>query len=100
MSLWSKLTLYVCTSARIGEHLEATRRAKSGRGLHRRVRDLVFRDNAPGWKIIDRRGRDQDMKVSVFRNERGEVEVAVQIVRDVKNMTWTPHKQCISTRLA
>ncbi|KAL2041983.1 hypothetical protein N7G274_005171 [Stereocaulon virgatum] len=67
---WAKIQLYVFTSARVGEYIESTCRAGSGRGLY--YRDMTF---------------------GVFRNERGEAEFAIQVVRDAKNMTLTPEKR-------
>ncbi|KAL2050086.1 hypothetical protein ABVK25_009696 [Lepraria finkii] len=67
---WAKIQLYVFTSARVGEYIESTCRAGSGRGLY--YRDMTF---------------------GVFRNEHGKAEFAIQVVRDAKNMTWTPEKR-------
>ncbi|KAK3169331.1 hypothetical protein OEA41_008714 [Lepraria neglecta] len=67
---WAKIQLYVFTSARVGEYIESTCRAGSGRGLY--YRDMTF---------------------GVFRNEHGKAEFAIQVVRDAKNMTLTPEKR-------
>lgn len=37
VDLWAQIQLYVFTSARVGEYIESTCRAGSGRGLHYRV---------------------------------------------------------------
>jgi len=36
------------------------------------------------------------MTFGVFRNEHGKAEFAIQVVRDTKNMTWTPEKRFVS----
>lgn len=36
------------------------------------------------------------MTFEVFRNEHGKAEFAIQVVRDAKNMTWTPEKRFAS----
>ena len=33
------------------------------------------------------------MTFGVFRNEYGNAEFAIQVVRDPKSMTWTPEKR-------
>lgn len=38
------------------------------------------------------------MTFGVFRNEHGKAEFAIQVVRDAKNMTWTPEKRFVSNR--
>jgi hypothetical protein len=40
IEVWAKIQLYAFTSARVGEYLESTCRAGSGRGLHFRVSAL------------------------------------------------------------
>ncbi|RMZ92010.1 hypothetical protein DV736_g736, partial [Chaetothyriales sp. CBS 134916] len=70
VSMWSETLDYGFTSARIGEYLESTACANSGRGLYHR--DITF---------------------IVFRNEHGEPEFAAQLKRDAKNTTWTPDKR-------
>ncbi|KAK5188855.1 hypothetical protein LTR96_010859 [Exophiala xenobiotica] len=70
VSTWSETLDYGFTSARVGEYLESTARANSGRGLYHR--DIIF---------------------IVFRNEHGKPEFAAQLTRDAKGMTWTPDKR-------
>ncbi|KAJ4507506.1 hypothetical protein HRR83_004084 [Exophiala dermatitidis] len=70
VSTWSETLDYGFTSARVGEYLESTARANSGRGLYHR--DIIF---------------------IVFRNEHGQPEFAAQLTRDAKGMTWTPDKR-------
>jgi len=36
------------------------------------------------------------MTFGVFRNEHRKAEFAIQVVRDAKNMTWTPEKRFVS----
>lgn len=36
------------------------------------------------------------MTFGVFRNEHRKAEFAIQVVRDAKNMTWTPEKRFAS----
>lgn len=67
---WADLMAIVCSSARVGEYIESSCRAGSGRGLH--YKDVTF---------------------AVFRNEHRNAEFAVQVVRDAKNMTTTPDKR-------
>lgn len=35
----------------------------------------------------------QDVKFGVFRNEHGNAEFAMQVVKDAKGMTFTPSKR-------
>ena len=44
---WAKIQLYVFTSARVGEYIESTCRAGSGRGLHYRV-STIHRESSLG----------------------------------------------------
>ncbi|KAK7422901.1 hypothetical protein QQZ08_009350 [Neonectria magnoliae] len=67
---WADFMAIVCSSARIGEYIESTCRAGSGRGLYYK-----------------------DVKFGVFRNEHGNAEFAIQLVRDAKGMTHTPDKR-------
>ncbi|KAL8296236.1 hypothetical protein RB600_001635 [Gaeumannomyces tritici] len=67
---WADFMAIVCSSARIGEYIESTCRAGSGRGLYYK-----------------------DVKFGVFCNEHGNAEFAVQIVRDAKGTTYTPDKR-------
>ena len=39
------------------------------------------------------------MTFGVFRNEHGDAEFAIQVVRDAKSMTWTPEKRLFSKNL-
>ncbi len=50
LDTWAKIQLYVFTSARVGEYIESTCRAGSGRGLYYRV-SAVRR-----WKRCSHRG--------------------------------------------
>ncbi|KAM9874786.1 hypothetical protein VDGL01_11107 [Verticillium dahliae] len=67
---WAFYMATVCSSARIGEYIESTCRPGSGRGLY--YKDVMF---------------------GVFRNEQGNTEFAVQLVRDAKGMTHEPDKR-------
>ncbi|KAL8396616.1 hypothetical protein RB594_003623 [Gaeumannomyces avenae] len=67
---WADFMAIVCSSARIGEYIESTCRAGSGRGMYYK-----------------------DVKFGVFRNEHGNAEFAIQLVRDAKGMTHTPDKR-------
>ncbi|KAK0747306.1 hypothetical protein B0T21DRAFT_300960, partial [Apiosordaria backusii] len=67
---WADLLAIVCSSARVGEYIESTCRAGSGRGLY--YRNVTF---------------------GVFLNEHGNAEFAVQLVRDAKGMTDAPDKR-------
>ncbi|KAG6901097.1 hypothetical protein C0995_000798 [Termitomyces sp. Mi166 len=69
-TFWAELQLYAFTSGRVGEYIESTARAGSGRGL--RYRDVSF---------------------SIFRNEYGDAEFAMQVVKDAKGMTFMPCKR-------
>ncbi|KAK2022058.1 hypothetical protein LX32DRAFT_574259 [Colletotrichum zoysiae] len=66
---WAALMSIVCSAARIGEYIESTCRLNSGCGLY--YKDVTF---------------------GVFRNEHGNAEFAIQLVRDAKGMTHTPDK--------
>ncbi|KAJ7648133.1 hypothetical protein FB45DRAFT_1102841 [Roridomyces roridus] len=70
VDFWAELQLYAFTSGRVGEYIESTARAGSGRGL--RYRDVSF---------------------SIFRNEYGDAEFALQVVKDAKGMTFMPCKR-------
>ncbi|KAL2273120.1 hypothetical protein FJTKL_04930 [Diaporthe vaccinii] len=67
---WAILMANVCSSSRIGEYIESSCRANSGRGLY--------------YKNVE---------FGVFRNEDGNAEFAVQITRDAKGMTYEPDKR-------
>ncbi|EJT68897.1 hypothetical protein, variant [Gaeumannomyces tritici R3-111a-1] len=67
---WADFMAIVCSSARIGEYIESTCRAGSGRGMY--YKDVTF---------------------GVFRNEHGNAEFAIQLVRDAKGMTDNPDKR-------
>ncbi|KAG8874535.1 hypothetical protein FRB98_008358, partial [Tulasnella sp. 332] len=69
VDFWAELQLHGFTSGRVGEYIESTARAGSGRGL--RYRDVSF---------------------SIFRNEYGDAEFAMQVVKDAKGMTFMPCK--------
>ncbi|KAI0029622.1 hypothetical protein K488DRAFT_56022 [Vararia minispora EC-137] len=68
--LWDGIVLNVFTSARVGEFIESTAREGSGRGLHYRDVSFVF-----------------------FRNEDGNAEFAMEIVKDAKGMTASPGRR-------
>ncbi|KAK0641769.1 hypothetical protein B0T16DRAFT_431464 [Cercophora newfieldiana] len=68
---WADFLSIVCSSARIGEYIESTCRAGSGRGLYYKV-NVTF---------------------GVFLNEHKNAEFAVQLVRDAKGMTNAPDKR-------
>ncbi|KAL1847875.1 hypothetical protein Plec18170_008285 [Paecilomyces lecythidis] len=70
VSIWAQMLLYVFSSARQCEYLEGASRANSERGLYCR-----------------------DMKLGVIRNEIGEPELALQVVKDAKGMSDTPEKR-------
>lgn len=42
IEVWAEIQPHAFTSARVGEYLESTCRAGSGRGLHYRVSDFGF----------------------------------------------------------
>ncbi|KAH0541585.1 hypothetical protein FGG08_003933 [Glutinoglossum americanum] len=67
---FAALILFIYTSGRVGEYFESTCRRGSGRGLL--------------YKHID---------FAIFKNERGEAELAIRAIRDAKGMTNTPHKR-------
>ncbi|KAF8652167.1 hypothetical protein AX16_004524 [Volvariella volvacea WC 439] len=67
VDLWAEIQLNVFTSARVGEYIESTARAGSGRGL--RYRDVSF---------------------GIFRNEYGDPEFAMQVVKDAKGLEERP----------
>ncbi|KAF9645059.1 hypothetical protein BDM02DRAFT_3190050 [Thelephora ganbajun] len=67
VDLWAEIQLNVFTSARVGEYIESTARAGSGRGL-----------------------RYQDVSFGIFRNEYGDAEFAMQVVKDAKGMIFLP----------
>ncbi|KAH7141572.1 hypothetical protein B0J13DRAFT_637362 [Dactylonectria estremocensis] len=67
---WGLLLGNVYSSSRIGEYIEFTCRAGTGRGLH--FKDLTF---------------------VIFINETRAPEFAIQLTRDAKNMTSTPDKR-------
>ncbi|KDN70506.1 hypothetical protein CSUB01_07951 [Colletotrichum sublineola] len=71
---WAALMSIVCSAARIGEYIESTSRSNSGRGLYYKV-------------------SNEDVTFGVFRNEHGNAEFAIQLVRDAKGMTHTPDKR-------
>ncbi|KAK0621131.1 hypothetical protein B0T17DRAFT_276620 [Bombardia bombarda] len=64
---WAQFLAMVCSSSRIGEYIESSCRAGSDRGMY--------------------------YKFAVFRNEHGNKEFAIQLVRDAKNLTHTPGKR-------
>ena len=41
----------------------------------------------------------QDVAFGVFRNERGEAELEIQVVKDAKGMTFTPSKRLVAITL-
>jgi len=62
--------LCIYTSARVGEYFESNAHPGSGRGLLYKDIDFV-----------------------VFRNGKGNAELAIRVVRDAKGRTDTPHKR-------
>ncbi|KAG8980964.1 hypothetical protein FRB95_000474 [Tulasnella sp. JGI-2019a] len=70
VDLWAEIQLNIFTSARVGEYIESTARAGSGRGLC--YRDVSF---------------------TIFRNEHGDAEFAMQVVKDAKGMTFLPSRR-------
>ncbi|KAI9773770.1 MAG: hypothetical protein M1839_002003 [Geoglossum umbratile] len=66
---FAALVLFIYTSGRVGEYFESGCRQGSGRGLLYKHIDFV-----------------------IFRNERGEAELAIRATRDAKGMTNKPHK--------
>jgi protein associated with RNAse G/E len=91
--VWAEIQLHAFTSARIGEYLESTCRAGSGRGLHYRVSVLSrYWVTHTVLKYIE-----QDIAFGVFRNENGKAEFAMQVVKDAKGMTFTPGRRLVST---
>jgi len=70
VDLWVEFQLNVFTSARVGEYIESTSRAGSGRGL--RFRNVTF---------------------AVFLNEDGNAESAMHVIKDAKGMTFTLSKR-------
>ncbi|KAJ4469605.1 hypothetical protein J3R30DRAFT_3303908 [Lentinula aciculospora] len=67
VGLWAEIQLNVFTSARVGEYIESSARAGSGQGLH--FRDVSF---------------------GILRNEYGDPEFTMQVVKDGKGMTFMP----------
>ncbi|EXK83429.1 hypothetical protein FOQG_12291 [Fusarium oxysporum f. sp. raphani 54005] len=67
---WGLLLGNTYSSSRIGEYIESSCRAGTGRGLY--FKDLTF---------------------VTFINEEGIPEFAIQLTRDAKNMTSTPNKR-------
>ncbi|KAF2652842.1 hypothetical protein K491DRAFT_663130 [Lophiostoma macrostomum CBS 122681] len=71
---WGLTLAILYSSARIGEYIESTARRGSGRGLRYKV-------------------RSQDLMVIAFLNEDNRPELAMQLTKDAKNMTNTPHRR-------
>ncbi|KID85245.1 hypothetical protein MAJ_11226, partial [Metarhizium majus ARSEF 297] len=67
---WALPLSSVFSTARIGEYIESTARAGSGRGLH--YRDLMF---------------------ICLRNSFGQPELAIQLTKDAKNMSNAPNSK-------
>ncbi|KAH7409779.1 hypothetical protein DE146DRAFT_732671 [Phaeosphaeria sp. MPI-PUGE-AT-0046c] len=67
---WGLTLAILYSSARIGEYIESTARRGSGRGL-----------------------RYKDLMVVAFLNEDNRPELAMQLTKDAKNMTNTPHRR-------
>ncbi|KAH7113182.1 hypothetical protein B0J11DRAFT_619325 [Dendryphion nanum] len=67
---WGLTLAILYSSARIGEYIESTARRGSGRGL-----------------------RYKDLMVIAFLNEDNRPELAMQLTKDAKNMTNTPHRR-------
>jgi hypothetical protein len=95
VDVWAEIQLNVFTSARVGEDIESTCRAGPGRGLHYRVSaplsgedcSLIAGERSDPTHVV------QDITFGVFCNEHGKAEFAMQVVRDVKGMTFTPEKR-------
>ena len=68
--MWALIMACVFSSSRIGEYVESTCRLGTRRGLY--YRDVIC---------------------GVFRNEQGQPEIAIQLKRDAKGMTFTPDKR-------
>lgn len=88
---WADLLAIVCSSARVGEYIESTCRAGSGRGLYYRVSITEY----PHCRVIVQADEEipQNVTFGVFLNEHGNAEFAVQLVRDAKGMTDNPAKR-------
>lgn len=88
-------TLFVYTPSRVGEIFESNMRRGSGRGLLYKVR----RPCHPTWDGPVLTTRTQDVVFVVFKNEKGEAELAVRATRDAKGFTNKPHKRLVERRL-
>ncbi|PQE10450.1 RTC4-like domain-containing isoform 2 protein [Rutstroemia sp. NJR-2017a BBW] len=73
---WALTLAIVYSSARIVDYIESLARGGSGRGL-----------------------RYKDIMVIVFLNEDDRPELAMQLTKDAKNMTNTPHRRAVSRPL-
>ena len=88
-------TLFVYTPSRVGEIFESNMRRGSGRGLLYKVR----RPCHPTWDGPVLTTRTQDVVFVVFKNEKGEAELAVRATRDAKGFTNKPHKRTVDRKL-
>jgi hypothetical protein len=86
--------LCIYTSARVGEYFESNAHPGSGRGLLYKVRADPL--NRVPKVIQNYADHEQDIDFVVFRNGKGNAELAIRVVRDAKGRTDTPHKRCVS----
>jgi hypothetical protein len=92
VEVWGEIQLNVFTSARVGEYIESTCRAGSGRGLYFQVSALSGSDHCWVIFLIDIHVA-QGITFGLFRNKHGKAEFAMQVVKDAKGMTFTPDKR-------
>ena len=75
----------------MGEYIESTCRAGSGRGLYFQVSTLSGSDHCRVIFLIDIHVV-QDITFRLFRNKHRKAEFAMQVVKDAKGMTFTPNE--------
>ena len=85
------LVNFIYTPARVGEIFESASRLSSGRGLLYEVSLLSCLRMGPELCSL----LEQDVVFVIFKNEKGEAELAVRTTRDAKGFTNKPHKRSV-----
>ena len=88
--------LLIYSSARVGEYFESNMRRGSGRGLLYEVSGLILQSTADQESSRELRlCYKQTIDFVIFKNEKGEAEIDVRVIRDAKGFSKTPHKRLL-----
>jgi len=80
--------LFIYSSALVGEYLESNLGRGSGRGLLYEVSGVILQGTADQESCRASRLRcEQTIDFAVYKNEKGEAEIGVRVIRDAKGFS-------------